>query len=293
MTQLTSTAATLHVAGADLRYTTTGTGPAVLMIQGVGVAGSGWDPQVETLARRFQIVTFDNRGIGGSTAGGDPLTIEAMAGDAIAILDTLGISRAHLMGHSMGGVIALHDALTAPARVQSLSLLCTGASGRQLASVSPGMLLTAIRTRLGTRHARRRAMMDLIMPDSYLRTIDCTSMGEELGRLFGHDLADQPPISMKQLRAMSRYSAEARLADLPRVPTLVISGAHDRIARPAYGRALAAGIADARYVEFADAGHALPIQCAARTNELLLQFLTPNSELRTPNSENRAARTTG
>jgi aminoacrylate hydrolase len=86
---------------------------------------------------------------------------------------------------------------------------------------------------------------------------------------LGHDLADQPPIVMKQLKSMAAYGATRGLDTLAGVPTLVVSGAHDLIARPALGRALANAIPGARYVEFADAGHALPIECAAETNELL------------------------
>jgi len=123
-------------------------------------------------------------------------------------------------------------------------------------------------------------MLGLIMPASYLRTIDRVRLAAELKELFGRDLADQPPIIMRQLRAMSRYSARNRLAELPRVPTLVVSGAHDLIAPPRLGRSLAQGIAGARFVEFPQAGHALPIQCAAETNDLLEKHVTAAEESR-------------
>jgi 3-oxoadipate enol-lactonase len=103
---------------------------------------------------------------------------------------------------------------------------------------------------------------------------------ERLGELFGRDLADQPSILMKQLRAMARYDASARLAALRGIPTLVLSAAQDRIARPEYGRALAAAIPGARYVEFEDAGHAVTIQCSEQINTLLethLQHSTTRS----------------
>jgi pimeloyl-ACP methyl ester carboxylesterase len=74
---------------------------------------------------------------------------------------------------------------------------------------------------------------------------------------------------MRQLRAMARYDASQRLAALARVPTLVVSARHDRIAPPACGRALVAAIPGARYVELPDAGHAAPIQCADELNALL------------------------
>ena len=256
-----------------LSYTSEGSGPPVLMIQGVGVAGCGWRPQADVLARAFRVVTFDNRGIGGSTRGSAPLSIDLMADDALAIADAAGLDRFHLVGHSMGGLIAQAAALRARPRIQSLTLMCTFADGREGSRMSPAMMLRATRTRLGTRTMRRRAMMDLIMPPGFITAANQASWGERLGAVFGRDLADPAPIAMQQLKAMSRYDATAGLAALAGVPTLVVSAAHDLIARAPLGRALASAIPGARYVEYADAAHALPIQCADEVNALLMQHL--------------------
>ena len=112
-------------AGARLHYDRAGSGPPLLLVQGVGIIGRGWQPQVDGLRDRFTVITFDNRGIGASTAGTGPLSIEVMARDALAIIDAEGLTRFHLAGHSMGGVIAQQIALAAPERVISLALLCT------------------------------------------------------------------------------------------------------------------------------------------------------------------------
>lgn len=239
------------------------------MGNGVGVIGDGGKPQAERLSRRYTVITIDNRGIGRSTLDGRPLTVEDMAADVLAIADAEAIDRFHLAGHSMGGIIAQQVALTAPARVISLALLCTFRRGRQGTMIAPAMLPAAIRARVGTRRMRRRAFVDLVMPRAYLARVDRDRLCDELGVMFGRDLADQPPILMRQLRTMGRFDASARLASLGEIPTLVISGAHDCIARPPYGRALAAAIPGARYVEFPDAGHAVTIQCADKVNALL------------------------
>jgi pimeloyl-ACP methyl ester carboxylesterase len=256
-----------------LSYTSEGNGPPVLMIQGVGVAGCGWRPQADALAHAFRVVTFDNRGIGGSTRGSAPLSIDLMADDALAIADAAGLDRFHLVGHSMGGLIAQAAALRARPRIQSLTLMCTFADGREGSRMSPAMMLRATRTRLGTRTMRRRAMMDLIMPPGFITAANQASWGERLGAIFGRDLADPAPIAMQQLKAMSGYDATAGLAALAGVPTLVVSAAHDLIARAPLGRALASAIPGARYVEYANAAHALPIQCADEVNALLLNHL--------------------
>src|SRR4029453_8522383 len=102
---------TLSTPDGQLSYAVTGIGPTVLAIQGAGVPGSGWRPQVEGLAQRFQFITFDNRGIGNSFLGKDPLTIQQMAGAALAIVEAERVERFHLLGHSMGGLIVEHVAL--------------------------------------------------------------------------------------------------------------------------------------------------------------------------------------
>ena|SRR5688572_15928329 len=267
---------TIRIGSADISYTSTGAGDAVLLIQGVGLAGEGWRPQTDALAARFRTIAVDNRGVGRSSLGSEPLTIERMASDALAVMDAEKVERFHLVGHSMGGLIVLRIALTARERIRSLSLLCTFANGKDGTGLSPRMFVLGLRTRVGTRSMRQNAMLSMIMPATYLRTVDRRVLAEELSGLFGRDLAVQPPIVMKQLSAMAAYSAAGSLHQLAGVPTLVISAAHDPIAPPRLGRALAAGIPGARFLEFAHAGHAAPIQCAREINELLLDHLACN-----------------
>lgn len=260
--------------GLGIAYTRTGDGPPVLLVQGVGVIGSGWRPQTEQLRQSFTVITIDNRGIGASTLDDRQLTIEDMAADVLAVADAEGIDRFHLSGHSMGGLIAQQVALTARARVISLALLCTFLKGRQGTTLAPAMMLTAVRARVGTPTMRRRAFVELVMPKAYLSTVDRDQLCGDLGGIFGRDLADQPPIIMRQLNAMGRYDASSQLHTLEGIPTLIVSGAHDCIARPAYGRALAAAIPASRYVEFEDAGHALTIQRARDVNKLLEELFS-------------------
>ena len=267
---------TLDRPAAHIHYSREGDGPAVILVQGVGVAGNGWKPQVDALRDRYSLITIDNRGIGHSRADG-ALTIEDMAADVLAVADAENVERFHLAGHSMGGVIAQQVALTARDRIQSLALLCTFLKGKQGTMIAPSMLLTAIRSRVGTRRMRRRAFVELVMTPAYLSTVDRDALCAELALLFGRDLADSPPIIMQQLRAMGRFDASGSLPSLRGIRTLVVSAAHDCIARPAYGRALAAAIPGARYVEFPDAGHAVTIQQPREINALLLEhFSTPS-----------------
>ncbi len=234
--------------------------PPILFIQGVGVAGSGWMPQVRELSREYRCLTFDNRGLGGSAHVPGPITIEAMAADALALMDAAGWEAAHVVGHSMGGVIAQQLALDAPGRVRSLSLLCTFARGRDAARMTPRVVWLGIRSRVGTRGMRRRAYLEMLYSPGHLASADLEALAAQTGELIGRDLADSPPILMKQLRALGAHDISARLKGLAGIPTLVLSAELDPIALPEYGRALAAAVPGARYIEVTGQSHGVVLE---------------------------------
>jgi 3-oxoadipate enol-lactonase len=260
--------------GCMIAYDVRGAGPPVLFIQGVGVHGDGWLPQAGPLSSSFECLSFDNRGMGRSQPAAPGLTVEQMAGDALGVMDDAGWGSAHVVGHSLGGLVALGVALSAPARVRSLSLLCTFAGGRAAAPLTLRMIWAGSRTRIGTRRMRRRGFLRLIMPAGSLAGEDEDALAARLEPLFGHDLADQPDVVDLQLKAMRAFDATGRLEELGGIPSLVVAGAHDPIAPPAAGRALSSGIPGARYAEYADASHGLPIQWPERVNALLAEHLS-------------------
>src|SRR4051794_14269215 len=112
-----------------LHFETSGDGPAVLLIMGLGLPGDAWWRTVPVLARSLRVVTFDNRGCGRSERPAGGLTLAGMAADAVSVLDAAGIPRAHVYGISMGGMIAQELALRHPGRVDGLVLGATSAGG--------------------------------------------------------------------------------------------------------------------------------------------------------------------
>jgi pimeloyl-ACP methyl ester carboxylesterase len=265
------TSRSLEYEGCRLSYGVEGSGPPVVFIQGVGVHGRGWAPQIEGLRSRFTCLCFDNRGLGQSQPAARPITVEQMAADTLALMDGERWSSAHVVGHSLGGPIAMQLAFAEPSRVRSLSLLCTVARGADATRLSWRLLAVGLRSRIGSRAARRRAFLELVMPPGSVTRSSTERLASELAELFGHDLADQPAAAMPQLRALRRFDATTRLAGLARTPTLVMSATHDPIAPARFGRALAAAIPGARFIEMSDAAHGLPMQHAARVNGLLLE----------------------
>ena len=106
-----------------------GAGPPVLLIHGLGYARWGWEPVLPALAQRFDVLLFDNRGIGDSDAPTGPYSAAAMAADARQVLDEAGVGRAHVVGTSLGGMVAQELALSYPDRVDHLVLACTTPGG--------------------------------------------------------------------------------------------------------------------------------------------------------------------
>lgn len=257
----------------SLSHIRVGQGPPVLLIQGVGAIGETWRPQLTGLQQQFQMVAFDNPGIGTSPPL-ESLSIQGMADAARQLMDDLGWDRAHVVGHSMGGVIAQQLALDAPERVMSLGLLCTFVRGRDGAVPSLPMMWLGLRTRVGTPAMRRRAFVEMVVARSQLASIDRDAFAAKLEPLFGRDLADSPAVLMDQVRALGDSDLSDRLGELSDIETLVLSGAEDLVAPPEQGRALAEAIPGATYVELDEAGHALPIRRAAAVNAVLREHWT-------------------
>jgi pimeloyl-ACP methyl ester carboxylesterase len=108
-----------------IRWDERGTGHPLLLIQGLGYARWSWEPIVAPLAERYRVLFFDNRGIGESDKPEGPYTARLMAGDALQVLDEAGVGHAHVLGVSLGGMIAQEVAVTAPERVAKLVLCAT------------------------------------------------------------------------------------------------------------------------------------------------------------------------
>ena len=259
--------------GTTFAYRVRGRGAPVVFVQGVGLHGDGWAPQVDELSEAFTCLSFDHRGMGASQPAAVAVTVERLAGDVLALMDAQGWDSAHLVGHSLGALVALEVAATAPARASSLALLCCVVRGRDATRVTWPIARLGIAATFGGARARRHAFLRLVLPPSALRGADLDALAAALAPRFGHDLAEQPDVVDAQLAALRRYDARARIGQLPAVPTLVVSAEHDPIAPPRFGQDLAAAIPGARFVCIRDAAHGVTIQRAPEVNALLHEHL--------------------
>jgi pimeloyl-ACP methyl ester carboxylesterase len=184
-----------------------------------------------------------------------------------------GWESAHLVGHSLGGLVALNFAIHYKALARSLALLCTFGDGRVPTRPSARLAWMGLKTRIGSRRRRRAAFLELIMPREALAARDREQLAEELAPLFGHDLADQPSIALPQLLAARRCNVMPELRDQVKIPTLVVSAEHDPIAPPRFGQALANEIHGARFVLLEDSSHGAPIHRSETINALLIEHM--------------------
>ena len=113
----------------QIHYEEYGEGPPLIMILGLGQDTATWEFQVSDLSEHFRLILLDNRDSGRSSSSPESYTTETMAGDILGLMDHLGMARAHVLGTSMGGMIAQQVALMAPERVISLVLVSTASWG--------------------------------------------------------------------------------------------------------------------------------------------------------------------
>jgi len=199
-----------------------GIGQPLLLIHGLGYGRWGWEPLLPLLAGRYRVISFDNRGIGDSSVPPGPYSAAEMAGDALAVLDAAGVERAHVVGASLGGMIAQELALAAPDRVDRLVLICTspGATG--------GHPMPEATVRL-------MAQADGWAPETALRRFVENALGPEpdpgiVERILALRLAapQDPAGWAAQAAAGTSYDGAGRAGTIT-APTLLIAGTADRV----------------------------------------------------------------
>lgn len=226
----------------EIAYEEQGEGPALLFVMGFTGSRHHWLGFHRRFADRFRVIAFDNRGVGETTVTRAPYTIAQMAGDALGLLDALGVARAHVVGVSMGGMIAEELALAAPDRVDRLVLGCTHFGGAR--QIAPAADVTETFSRIGQQGAERtvRDMLGLNFTPEF-----SAANGELVERLVAHGLATRmsPFGFFGQAAAIAAHDVEARISAIAR-PTLVLAGDRDRLIPSENSRLLAERIPGAK-----------------------------------------------
>ncbi len=255
--------------GFRMEYKTHGRGAPLLLINGLGSDRSEWLHQLPAFSRRFRVITFDNRGAGGSDTPPGPYTTAQMADDAAALLGHLGVERAHVLGVSLGGMVAQELALRHPDRVRRLVLACTAPGGEGSLRPAPEVLKLFVLSPGTDLEEGIRRVVPLLYSERYRR--DCPREIEEFVR---RRLA--MPVSAQsnawQLAAAMSHAAWDRLGAIG-IPTLVITGDGDMVVPPENSRRIAHRIPGAKLVVLPEAPHRLFAENAEAFNREVLSFL--------------------
>lgn len=263
---------------AELYYEVRGAGDPLMLIMGLGGTHSAWMLQVPFFKRHFRVITYDPRGLGVSRDSGEPYTIRTLADDAIAILDDLGVDRSHVLGLSLGGMVAQEVAINYPQRVRKLVLAATAPGG-------PQQITSAMREAFGIPEGADLGQMDI--EELRASQLDMAQAGAIVTRLsFNNPVVPwlltllarrqgSPPLAdgaNRQTQATSKHDTRDRL-HLIQAPTLVITGSRDRIVSPHASEVLAEGIPNAELRVLRGAPHALNFEAFWRFNPAVIRFL--------------------
>jgi len=254
----------------QIYYEVHGEGFPLIMIMGLGANVDWWDPRtIQELSKKFKLVIFDNRGAGRTDISDRKYTVKLFADDTAGLMDALGISRAHVLGVSMGGMIAQELVLNYPEKVEKLVLYSTYCGGTK--SVLPSQevleMLTADRSAFSPEEIARMTIPLIFTEDFIKNNPDFIELTIQQGL--------RAPISneafTRQLNAIMEFDTYERLSQI-KVLTLVLQGKRDVLVPPGNGPVLAKAIPNAKLVYFENSAHGLTEEME-KVISVLLDFL--------------------
>jgi len=265
---------TIRSNGITLAYDTAGSGHPLLLIAGVGYGAWFWHKVAPGLAKRFQVMTFDNRGAGGSDKPDGPYSVPMMAADAAGLLDARGVKDAYVMGHSLGGYIAQELVVSRPGLVAKLILASTNHGGQKVLPITPEALQVLTDRQGDPIELIRRGIAIACAPGFSERRPDVVQ------ELIDYRLTQPVPPAQYSAQVMAGAGAAAYTDEVVTqrmkaiaMPTLILFGEHDKVVPPGNADLMARKIANATVKIIPGAGHVFPIEEPEATVAILVEFL--------------------
>jgi 3-oxoadipate enol-lactonase len=243
--------------------------PAVLLVMGLAYPAAMWFRLVPALAEGYRVIRVDNRGAGRTgDVPGAPYTVETMAADCLAVLDAAGVDTAHIVGISMGGLIAQEIVLTVPERVRSLCLIATH-PGIAHAVVNPqAMAMLMQRGQMTPQEAAEASI-----PYNYAPATPRERIEEDWAVRF--PLAATNEGYLAQVVGSSQWDGYNRIQGIT-APTLVVHGELDGLVPPDNGRIIAGRIPGCELVMIPNANHLLMTDQPEHVSKVLVEWLDRN-----------------
>ncbi|TNF04718.1 MAG: alpha/beta fold hydrolase [Gammaproteobacteria bacterium] len=252
------------VNGVSIAYVDKGQGQPLILLHGLGVSRKDWGPQIEFFSQSNRVIAPDFRGHGDSDKPDGPYSVPIHAADVVALMDFLGIASAHIVGLSMGGMVAFQLAVDAPDRLLSMTIVNSGPALPNDTFAARKMLWT------------RLAAIHLLGMEAYGRKVATTMFPgegrEDLIDMLAKQIASNPKkVYLKNLKALFGWGVLEHLTAI-QTPTLMLTG--DRDYSPvAVKEAVVAAMQDARLVVVPDSGHGTPIEKPDETNAAIDAFI--------------------
>ncbi len=253
----------------DCYYEIHGSGNPLILIAGLASDSQSWQPILGGLAKHFKVIVFDNRGIGRTRYPPDSFQISTLALDAVCLLDELGIDKADIFGHSMGGCIAQEIAIEYPQRVNRLILANTCAFLSQENKKFFGGLLEILESG-GEYESFIRRFYGLIFTPEYLGSRE--SIDQSVKAALEYPFPVTPCGFRLQLEALNNFNSKDRLAMI-KAETLLIAGRKDALVSIEEARILADNINSCEFLCLENAAHSFQIERPDIFTEKVLKFL--------------------
>jgi pimeloyl-ACP methyl ester carboxylesterase len=262
----------VKVGDIDIYYELHGDGFPLVMIMGLSGNIDWWDPRlIQETSKRYKTVIFDNRGAGRTDKPKVAYTIKMFADDTADLMDALKIKRAHILGHSMGGMIAQEFALSHPDKVEKLVLCSTFCGGSNSVQASPQVLglLMSPRPEGMTDEDVVKHMIPILFTEDFVKS-DPSYISDFTQQLLKAPTPDDA--YRRQLGASLNFGIYERLPEIKAV-TMVMHGKKDILMPPENAKIIADKIPGAKLVYFENSAHALFSQEPEKVNKALLEFL--------------------
>ena len=263
----------IQVNDQKLYFEVHGNGPPLVLVMGIGYDATLWTlAQVPALSDMFQVVIFDNRDVGRSSRASEPYTIADMADDVAGLMDALDITRAHMLGLSMGGMIAQEFALRHAGRLDRLVLTGCGAAPARV-TFDPIRTWNWVKATDKTGEVFACQQFTWLFSNSFLRNKEAVQ--QTIALLASNPNPVGPDAYNRQAQAYLRFDALDRLSDISS-PTLMIAGEQDLLTPPWVCREVADRIPGCQFEIIGGDGssHVVPIERPDEFNHLVTTFLS-------------------